>query len=73
MVIVSVHTINSFNQLLQLAHFRLNSGLSKSVIVLDAVQQLGQAPKGIRFNVIAIAFRQLAHIVIVQILACKNK
>ena len=47
---VFVVTINSAHQLLELENHSLNPRLSKSVVVLNSVKQLGKAPEAICLN-----------------------
>ena len=46
--------VDSGNQLFQLFDFELNPRLGKRVIVLDAVQDLGQAPKRVGLDLVPL-------------------
>lgn len=61
-------TINPLYQLLQLIHLVLNPQLSKYIIVLNAVQELGQTPEAVRLDDVALLLRQRRHVVVLQIL-----
>lgn len=51
--------IDASNQLFQLIHLGLNAELRKNVIVLNAVEELGQAPKGVRFDDVSLLLREI--------------
>lgn len=43
-------TVNSLDEFLQLVHLLLDAELGKDVVVLYAVEKLGQTPERVRFD-----------------------
>ena len=56
-MIVELH-INSLQKFLQLPYFNLDPGLSKSVVVLDPIQNFSHAPKAVGFNIFPVGLVQ---------------
>lgn len=55
-------TVHSAHEVLELVHLPLNARLSEGVVVLDGVEQSGEAPEGVRFHDFDLFPLQLRHI-----------
>ena len=65
-VCVLLLTVNATDKILQLVHLQLDAGLSECVIVLDAVEELREAPEAVSLKSAGGCLRQVDHFVRVQ-------